>query len=87
MVGKASGMVHRDSLEQAVQLMPEDVEGTMLFLNGNLIQSVLWEPLKQVANKMGLSNDVPKQIHKRVNSCLNPLIELKSVALILGEIS
>jgi hypothetical protein len=32
-------MVYRDSLKGVVQLKPEDVKGTALFLNGNLIQS------------------------------------------------
>lgn len=58
----------------------------MLFLHGNLGQSVLWEPQIQITDKMDSANDMPEQISKRVHSCFNFLIELRSLSLILGQI-
>jgi hypothetical protein len=68
MVGKASVMVYRDSPKGVIQLKPEDVEGTALFLNDNLIQSVLWELLEQVTDEVGMVSDVSEEINKRVHS-------------------
>jgi hypothetical protein len=66
--------------------MPEDVEGTALFLNGNLIQRVLWEPLKPVTDEMGLTSDVLEIIDTRVHSCFNLSTELGGTTQILSQI-
>ena len=66
--------------------MPEDVEGTALFLNGNLIQSVLWEPLKQVTDETGSTSNVLEIIDKRVHSCFNLSTELGGATQILCQI-
>ena len=66
--------------------MPEDVEGTTLFLDGNLIQSVLWKPLKQVTDKPCSANDILERICKRVHSRFNLSTELGSPKQILGQV-
>ena len=88
MVGKASGMVHRDSPKEAIQLKPEDVEGTALFLNGNLIQSVLREPLEQVTDETGPASDVLEEINKKIHSRfdLSNKLVIRSVTFVLSQV-
>jgi hypothetical protein len=81
-------MVCRDSSKEAVQLKPEDVEGTALFLNGNLILSVLQEPLEQVTDEASPACNVLEEINKRVYSCFdfsNKLI-IRSATFVLSQV-
>jgi hypothetical protein len=81
-------MVYRDSPKGVVQLKPEDVEGTALFLNGNLIQSVLRELLEQVTDEAGLARGVLEEINKSVHSCFNfsNKLVIRSATFVLSQV-
>ena len=81
-------MVYRDSPKGVVQLKPEDVEGTALFLDDSLLQSVLRESLEQVTNEAGPTSGVPEEINKRVHSCfdLSNKLVIRSATFVLSQV-